>query len=313
VQGAGAPTAEQIRQQKTRAIAQALMNKHSAPFGQAAALEMMKTRESYTPVAGPGGNVIGQRSNLTGKVEPFPQADKPQYGVIGQDQYGTPQYGFIDPMQRRVTPTQLPGMQPSGQPSVLPPVPAGVDPKAWREEATKRFMDQSGEMPGTAKEAAGLRAEIRQLPSYKNVAEALPVFKSMHNAAGRDTRASDVNLIYGMAKIMDPGSVVRESEMSVAQAIATLPQRLRAEVSSQIASTGRLSPEVRQGIMEEAYSRIEAYKQVFDSDAGMYRGIATRGRIRHEDVIPDWGKVSPYKPAGSDIIKRNLKQKYGLE
>jgi hypothetical protein len=106
-----------------------------------------------------------------------------------------------------------------------------------------------------------------------------------------------VNLIYGLAKIMDPTSVVRESEMTIAQAIATLPQHIQATVKSQIESTGRLSGDVRQGIMEEAHSRMNAFAEGYATDQQMFRGIAARRRMNPDDVIQDFGKFNPYKAA----------------
>jgi hypothetical protein len=100
-----------------------------------------------------------------------------------------------------------------------------------------------------------------------------------------------------MAKIMDPGSVVRESEMTVAQAIATLPQQLQATVQSQLQSSGRLTPEVREAIMQEAHSRIGSYQSMFDQDISMYRGIAQRGRMNEADVLPSFGPYEQYKRA----------------
>jgi hypothetical protein len=117
----------------------------------------------------------------------------------------------------------------------------------------------------------------------------------MLEAANRDTRAADVNMIYGLAKIMDPTSVVRESEMTVAQAIATMPQQLQAAVTSQIAGTGRLTPEIRAAIMQEAHGRMQSYQGMFDQDAGMYRGIAKRGRMNEADVLPSFGPFDEYK------------------
>jgi hypothetical protein len=117
----------------------------------------------------------------------------------------------------------------------------------------------------------------------------------MLDAAGRNTRASDVNLIYGMAKLMDPGSVVRESEMTIAQAIATLPQNLQAQIKSQLSATGRLDPAVRAGIMQEAFSRIQSYQGMFDQDAGFYRGITQRSKINEADVLPTFGPFEPFK------------------
>ena len=91
--------------------------------------------------------------------------------------------------------------------------------------------------------------------------------------------------------------------MSVAQAIATLPQRLQSEVKSQIAATGRLSPEVRQGLIEEAHSRLNSYKGSFDLDANQYRGIVDRNRMDARDIIPDFGEFPEWKAPNQAPIK----------
>jgi hypothetical protein len=165
----------------------------------------------------------------------------------------------------------------------------------WREEQSKQATANA--LPPDTKVVSNLRQEVQALPSYKNIAQAAPVYKSMLEAAGRDNRAADVNLIYGMAKIMDPGSVVREGEMSIASAIATLPQQLQATIQSQLTGDGRLSPEVRAAIMTEARGRLGAYQSMFDQDMSMYRGITQRGRINEQDVIPSFGPFDAYKPA----------------
>lgn len=161
----------------------------------------------------------------------------------------------------------------------------------WDPEAQRK----SARGPQT-EEITGYRKEVQQLDSYKNVAQAAPVYNSMLEAAGRNTRSADVNLIYGMAKIMDPGSVVRESEMTVAQAIATLPDRIQQGARSLLNAEGRLSDDVRQGIMTEAYSRMNAYRGIFDRDIEQYRGIVGRRGIAEADVIPNFGEFKPFEP-----------------
>lgn len=218
----------------------------------------------------------------------------PKHGVVAKDIYGNDVYGEFDPTKpagSRVTPDQPVAGQEKD--STIPPAPAGVDPKIWRKEQSERTATNA--LPADTKTTTQLRQEIQGLPSYKNFAQSAPVYRSMVDAASRDNRASDVNLIYGMAKIMDPGSVVRESEMSVAQAIATLPQRMQSEIKSQIQATGRLSPEVRQGLIEEAKSRLNSYKTSFDQDATMYRGIADRNRMDVRDIVPDFGEFPDWK------------------
>jgi hypothetical protein len=213
-------------------------------------------------------------------------------GMMNEQQraaYINKQAGIEEPL------AQQPITGPDGQPV---PVFPGQDPKIIRQKVSEAQAAQV--LPPDPKNVGALRKEVQDLPSYKNLAQAAPVYRSMVDAAGRDTRAADVNLIYGMAKVMDPTSVVRESEMTVAQAIATLPQQLRATVESQFTSTGRLSPQVRAALMQEAQSRVNSYKTMFDQDAGMYRGIVQRGRMNEADVLPSFGDLPEYKPQKSD-------------
>lgn len=257
----------------------------------AAAQQKLKAQyDALVPELGPQKAMLAV---LNPEVWKTLHGQKSEYGVIGKDEFGNEQYGWRDSKDKSITPYK-PQPAASAQPSAIPMPPPGVDPKIWRDEQSKRVV--SDKMPADVKTTSALRNEVQGLPSYKNVAQAAPVYKSMLEAAGRDTRAADVNLIYGMAKIMDPGSVVRESEMTVATAIATLPQQLRATVESQLTNTGRLTPDVRAAIMQEAHGRMLAYQGMFDQDAGMYRGIAQRGRMNEADVLPSFGPFDQYRP-----------------
>lgn len=169
----------------------------------------------------------------------------------------------------------------------------------WRNPNTQSVTGASGQqITGNTNvpiaNVTELRKEVQQLPSYKNITQAAPVYQSMVEAAGRDNRAADLNMVYGMAKLMDPGSVVREGEMSLAQAVSTLPQQLQASILSQLSGSGRLSPDVRQALMTEAHSRVQSYKTMFDQDAGMYRGILQRQRMNEADVLPAFGPFQQF-------------------
>lgn len=294
------PTAPEMDAAKAKMIqlAQALRNgspqdkKMAAELGQYLVKEQFKPNEYDFKVV--GENLVRTDKKGAASVVPGMSASKPQWTDTGEkDQNGNPVMGWVNPSDKSVTPYRP---QPANAgPSTIPPPPAGVDPKVWREAQSKRATEEA--MPASGDSASKLRNEVQGLPSYKNIAQAAPVYKSMLEAAGRDTRAADVNMIYGMAKIMDPGSVVRESEMTVAQAIATLPQQLQATVQSQLTSAGRLTPEVREAIMQEAHSRIGAYQSMFEQDAGMYRGIAQRSRMNEADVLPAFGPYEQYKRA----------------
>jgi hypothetical protein len=271
------------------------MRKMGQNLAQAMILQQAKPNEYDFKVV--GENLVRTDKRGAASVVPGMSANKPTWGVIGKDDFGKEQYGWIDPSTKTTTPGSAPQAAPiiTGPDGKPIPVAPGIDPKIIREAASRRAAEEG--MPASGEAASKLRNEVQGLPSYKNIAQAAPVYKSMLEAAGRDTRAADVNMIYGMAKIMDPGSVVRESEMTVAQAIATLPQQLQATVTSQLQANGRLSPEVRAAIMQESHSRIGAYQSMFDQDVSMYRGIAQRNRMNEADVLPTFGPYDKYTPA----------------
>lgn len=66
--------------------------------------------------------------------------ERPQWGVIGQDQYGNSQYGWISPGSQTVKPAQ-PAASAAEGPSAIPPPPPGVDPKAWRTAQTQKLLE----------------------------------------------------------------------------------------------------------------------------------------------------------------------------
>lgn len=104
----------------------------------------------------------------TGQAEPVGAATKPSYGVIGKDQFGNEQYGWIDPAKRSVTPGQQPAQeQPTPQPqpapggvpgqppqaAMIPPAPPGANPKVWRDMNTKLQAERAAAQPEKDKQA----------------------------------------------------------------------------------------------------------------------------------------------------------------
>lgn len=141
---------------------------------------------------------------------------------------------------------------------------------------------------------AELRKEVLQLPSYKNLAQAAPIYQSMYKTAGTNSKASDLNLVYGLGKIMDPGSVVREGEMIMVKNTASLPDWLVGAANS-LNGGQQLTPETRAAILKEAHNRVTSYQEQFNNDSAHYQGIAGRNKMRTEDVIPSFGEFKPWE------------------
>ncbi len=154
---------------------------------------------------------------------------------------------------------------------------------------------------------SGIRKEVQALPSYKNLAQAMPIYQSMSDTAGRNSKASDLNLVYGLGKIMDPTSVVREGEMVMVKNTASLPDWLVGSINA-LNGGQQLQPDTRKAILAEAYSRMKSYEDAFNTDAQMYRGIADRYKINPADILPQFDPASPWQ--SQQDVRQVTQQEY---
>lgn len=172
-------------------------------------------------------------------------------------------------------------------------------------EKNKPMVVQSGETlfsPGQERvvyqgtgfkpeDVSNLRKEIQNLPTYKSYQQALPSYSSMVDTAKTDSKASDLNLVYGLGKIMDPNSVVREGEMVMVNNTSSLPDWLQGAINS-VNGGSRLEPATRMAILNEARSRMTAYRGALDNDMSQYRGIIGRRGMNEADVLPTLGNIA---------------------
>ncbi|WP_259672203.1 hypothetical protein [Rhizobium sp. NLR22b] len=140
-------------------------------------------------------------------------------------------------------------------------------------------------------DVSSLRKEIQNLPTYKSYQQALPSYSSMIDTAKTDSKASDLNLIYGLGKIMDPNSVVREGEMTMVQNTSSWPDWLKGAYDS-VTGGSRLEPDTRKAILGEARSRMMAYRGALDNDISQYRGIIGRRGMNEADILPTLGDIA---------------------
>lgn len=137
-----------------------------------------------------------------------------------------------------------------------------------------------------------IAADIRSTPQFKAWSDVQPVLETMRDAVNRDTKASDLNLVYGMAKIFDPGSVVREGEQILVNNTASLPDWLVGRINS-VNGGARLTAETRANLMSEAESRAKAYGDAWRQARTGFERITQEYKLNPRNVIPD---VADYKP-----------------
>jgi muramidase (phage lysozyme) len=291
--GPVAPPVASTADPRRAALVAIMTNPEASPQQQMWAMSQLNPKTEHVDL-GDSIGIIGPSGKLVGSIA---KTKIPTYGVIGKDQYGNESYGFIDPSNMRTVPGQAAASTGSavlpGQPgSAIPAPPPGVDPKVWLKQQSEAAA--SNALPVDPKQVAEVRKEVLGIPSYKNLKQAAPVYRAMSATAATDSKASDLNLIYGLGKIMDPGSVVREGEMALAQGTAGIDDRL-AGLAKSVFGGARLQPETRAALMAEAHGRMKSYEDEFDVDAQHYRGIAKRGRMNEEDVVPTFERSKPWQ------------------
>jgi hypothetical protein len=145
----------------------------------------------------------------------------------------------------------------------------------------------------------GLRQEFNALPEVKNYSAAVQSLGTALKAP--DTPQGDLSVIYAYAKAADPGSVVREGEMDMATATASLPEKYRAEVGK-LTEGKRLPPEVRTGLIETMRQSVGGLRQVYDQQRERYSALAQQNGFDPQQIVGQ-PLYEAYRPSEEQYIR----------
>ena len=157
-----------------------------------------------------------------------------------------------------------------------------------REERLDKQMERRAAEGNTLKtQSTKLSDDFRQEPGVKDYRAVQPLIASMETAVKRNTAAADLDIVYAIAKIFDPGSVVRESEQILVVKSGGLPSQVQSALGYVIGGQ-RLSDDLRKGLLAQAKSRASNYKQAYDSAVRSYVDQANRWGIDPRDVVREY-------------------------
>ena len=120
-----------------------------------------------------------------------------------------------------------------------------------------------------------------------------------------DTGAGDMSMLYSYVKLLDPGSVVRESEFATAAASGSFGDTVQGAVN-RLLTGERLPPNLRASFKSEAKSLYSAQKSGMERMKTNYADLAKRYGLRTEDVIQDYSEQ--YFPRPGDT-QETIEQK----
>lgn len=109
-------------------------------------------------------------------------------------------------------------------------------------------------------------------------------FNRVQASANNPSAAGDLALIYNYMKMLDPGSVVRESEFAIAAATGSYGERFKA-AAAKVMNGQRLSDAERADFLDRAHQLYGQQEQTFNSLADQYRTLATRNELDPQNVV----------------------------
>lgn len=139
-----------------------------------------------------------------------------------------------------------------------------------------------------------LRASFLSQQPVKDYLAMSSQVRSIRDAATREnpSRYNDINLVYAYAKMLDPNSVVRETEYGMVIEAGGIQQRFF-RWGSVINGQSAFNDQTRREILREAEGRYNSTREAYDVQADAFRELARNAGVRPEMVIPPVPRMAP--------------------
>ena len=141
-----------------------------------------------------------------------------------------------------------------------------------------------------------LRNDFKSEPIYKDYNDMQSAYKQIKAGVAQGTPIGDVAVATKIMKLLDPGSVVRESELGVAMAAGGRMDRLQNYVQMQL-SGDKLTPTMRKDFSALADELMAAAGQAYNMKRDEYAKMGGRYGL-DQSVLGSPYKVEQPKPTG---------------
>ncbi len=149
-----------------------------------------------------------------------------------------------------------------------------------------------------------LRGDFRSEPIYKAHQEVQSAHSQIKAALKQASPAGDLAAATKIMKILDPGSVVRESELGMAMAASGAFDRLTNYAEMTLKGT-KLTPTQRADFQTLADSLYNESVKQYNTKRQEYKGIANRNDINEADVLGDEASLANKETLKDEKIPSN--------
>lgn len=155
-----------------------------------------------------------------------------------------------------------------------------------------------GAMPVDIDEVVKLTKQMESSPGVSRFREVQPTVASMHKSLDDPASIADLDFIYGVAKILDPTSVVREGEMGLVVQSQSLGDTLTGQLNKLLNGEQALTPRVRKQLYRLARRRAEELEKQAQGEATYFqqqggRYGMTPDYFRPLDALPEFDMNAP--------------------
>lgn len=117
-------------------------------------------------------------------------------------------------------------------------------------------------------------------------AVAAPILRSMYGSLSDPSSISDLDFVSGVAKILDPNSVVREAEGKMVIESQSLPSQLLGTLNKLARGESALDPQTRVAMFKLAQRRADEARSAAEARHGFYRQMAEKNQYDPNTYVP---------------------------
>lgn len=139
---------------------------------------------------------------------------------------------------------------------------------------------------GQVPKAADVRKELHGTKEYQTWVVARPVLEAARKAVKVDNAAADLDIIYAVAKQVDPDSVVREGETAMVIKTGSPAQRFMGTWNF-VTGGGRLTPTQRSELMRVIEDRGQAHYDNFQRAYEPYKHSIEKHRLDPKEIVDE--------------------------
>lgn len=300
MQGQQNALANKLQERRIGQIDQEQALKHLQILGPVAKkfleLPQQARQSAYRPIMSQLEPVLG----LPAEPEYTPEIEQNMMAAAkAYDALETPDYKLQDTTEGVV---YLPETIQPGSKAPTPIKVEGIKSSATVKEQKQALKDAKEKKKTDFKNANDLRDEYNT--QSKTFVQVRDSYGRVLESSNNPSPAGDLALIFNYMKMLDPGSVVRESEFANAASTGAYGERVKAAVGK-VATGERLSDVMRKDFLDRSKMLFNRTKKNQDKLQSEYSRLANAFEVDPSSVIVDYslqGETEQAQPAGEIIF-----------